>query len=113
MNAATTPQKEPLGCSERMKTTYNPTRGIDLYLDASGEDDWLVGTTRYYLVGFMACGASGEWIQWMEKHRTEYDGMIHWSAHQFGKQKRKLLHPEEHCKGLLAMHPCQTKQTIT
>jgi hypothetical protein len=88
-----------------MKTPYNPTRGIDLYLDASGEDDWQVGTASYYLVGFMACGASGEWIQWMEKHRAEYDGMIHWSAHQVGRQERKLLHPEEHCKDLMARHP--------
>jgi len=88
-----------------MKTPYRPSRGIDLYLDASGEDDWQIGTERYYLVGFMACGASSEWIQWMEKHRTEYDGVIHWSAHKFGKQEQKLLHPEGQCKDLLATHP--------
>lgn len=88
-----------------MITPYNPLRGIDLYIDASGEDDWDVGNEKYYLHGLMLCGPSSEWINWMEIHKTKYDGMIHWSYGEFGKQKLKLEDVKGKCRQLIRMHP--------
>jgi hypothetical protein len=86
-------------------TPYNPSRGIDLYVDAAGEDDWQVGMDKYYLFGQMVCGASPEWIQWMTTHKTEYGGMVHWSAGKFGKQRLSLPNKKRKCRELLATHP--------
>ena len=88
-----------------MITTYNPARGIDLYLDASGEDDWRIDRERFYLIGFMACGTSSDWIEWIGRHKTQYDGMIHWSDGRFGKQKQRLPNTKGECRDLLAAHP--------
>ena len=88
-----------------MITPYNPLRGIDLYIDSSGEDDWDIETQKYYLHGLMLCGPTGEWINWMKIHQTKYDGMIHWSDGKFGKQKQKLKNVKGNCRELLTMHP--------
>ena len=88
-----------------MITPYNPSRGIDLYVDSSGEDDWDVETHKYYLHGLMLCGPSSEWVNWMKIHQTKYNGMIHWSDGEFGKQKQKLENVKGNCRELLTMHP--------
>lgn len=76
-----------------------------MYVDASGEDDWDVNRDRYYLHGFMCCGASPEWLHWIETHRTKYNGAIHWAPGTFGKEKQKLPNKKDACRQLLAMHP--------
>jgi hypothetical protein len=88
-----------------MITPYNPSRGIDLYADSSGEDDWDLEIGKYYLHGLMLCAPSDDWIQWMEIHETEYDGMIHWSDGTYGKQKQKLKDVKGRCRELLSAHP--------
>jgi len=88
-----------------MITPYNPLRGIDLYVDASGEDDWDIENGKYYLHGLMLCSPSSEWVEWMKTHQTKFDGMIHWSDGEFGKQKRKLEDVKGKCRELLVMHP--------
>jgi hypothetical protein len=88
-----------------MITPYNPLRGIDLYIDSSGEDNWDKKTEKYYLHGLMLCSPSSEWIDWMNIHKTKFDGMIHWSAGEFGKQKLKLKDKKSECRELLTIHP--------
>lgn len=88
-----------------MVTPHNPSRGIDLYVDASGEDDWDLPGETFYLHGLMLCGPSRKWIEWMRIHQTRYEGMIHWSDGRFGKQKRKLDGVKAQCRELLATHP--------
>ena len=89
-----------------MITPYNPSRGIDLYIDSSGEDDWDIETEneKYYLHGLMSCTPSSEWNSWMDIHKTKYDGMIHWAAGKFGKEQ-KLEDKKGKCRELLTMHP--------
>ena len=88
-----------------MITPYDPSRGIDLYIDSSGEDDWDIETQDYYLHGLMLCSPSDEWISWMDIHKTKYEGMIHWSYGKYGKQKLKLADVKGKCRELIAMHP--------
>ena len=88
-----------------MITPYDPLRGIDFYLDASGEDDWSINAKQFYLLGFMVCAPSSEWIRWIETHRTKFDGMIHWSDGRCGRQKQKLPNIKGECRALLAAHP--------
>jgi hypothetical protein len=88
-----------------MITPYNASRGIDLYVDASGEDDWDLEQEKYYLHGLMLCSPSREWIDWMKVHQTKYAGFVHWSDGKFGKQKQKLENVKAHCRKLLATHP--------
>ena len=88
-----------------MITPYNPSRGIDLYIDASGEDDWDIENERYYLHGLMLCSPSYEWITWMDIHKKKYDGMIHWSYGKYGQQKLKLEDVKGKCRELITMHP--------
>jgi hypothetical protein len=88
-----------------MLTPYNPLRGVDLYVDASGEDDWDVEHDRYYLHGFMWTGPSEEWLAWMNAHKTKYEGLVHWANGEFGKDNKKLPNKKEACRGLLSSHP--------
>jgi hypothetical protein len=88
-----------------MSTANNRSCGFDLYIDSSGEDDWGIDTEKYYLHGLIACGPSDEWLQWTRIHKTEFDGMVHWSAGIFGQHKRKLENKKRKCRDLLAMHP--------
>jgi hypothetical protein len=53
----------------------------------------------------MLSSPSGEWVKWMSVHQTQYDGMIHWSAHEFGRQKQKLQNVKAKCRELLVTHP--------
>jgi hypothetical protein len=77
-----------------MITPYNPRRGIDLYIDAAGEDDWDKGSDKYYIHGIMFAGPSPQWLKWMEIHTNEFGGMVHWSDGRFSNnielpQKKK------------------------
>jgi hypothetical protein len=88
-----------------MITSYNPSRGVDLYVDSSGEDDWNIETGKYYLHGLMLCLPTKEWNNWIKIHQTKYDGMIHWSDGRFGKKKQKLENVKANCRELIAMNP--------
>ena len=76
-----------------------------MYIDASGEDDWGIETEKYYLHGLMLCSPSAEWVNWIKIHQTKYDGMIHWAAGEFGRQRQKLKDKKGNCRELLTTHP--------
>lgn len=86
------------------QTPLDPLRGIDIYMDAAGSDNWTSSNDKFYINGVIFTSARDQWVQWMKDHSVLFKGKVHFSDREFGNGE-KLHHPEMISKALISKLP--------
>ncbi len=92
-------------------------QGLDLYMDASGCDNWS-NSERFYLSGVIATTPRPQWVEWMHQHQFDLGGRIHFSERIIG-DGTPLYNTADVCRQILTNLPwsfsfvvIQDKQSI-
>jgi len=85
--------------------------GADIYVDASGNDNWDVAGDPWYVVAIIATLPTDKWGQWMTRHFIEFGGVIHWAngicgpVGADGKPNGRMPDKWSSCRSLLGNVP--------